>query len=440
MFLRVHPKAIFLLTSLFLVACQREFIVSPDSEIIPEKPSVIPAGIETLPRMYITTPSAIVSKDNWMDGATLRLEVRVAGRDSVVYEGDTQIRGRGNSTWGSYPKKPYALKLDTKANFIGTGKTRHWVLLANWGDRTLLRNQVAFEAARRTSLEWTPSGTFVDLYMNDPDSGEQDVYQGIYWLGEKVRVEGSHFEADYLYSFDSSDRGKEDYSAWCHYYKGGEWQEGEVPVILKYPDKDDYPLYYWISYLKDASLMALQQKEDAIYHLATGEWKRQLDLNSFCDWYLVNELCVNAEGRHPKSCFYYIRDGIMYAGPVWDFDFGTFRKSSEVPRLRLRSSLYYFQLFPLPEFRNHLIARWKYLRPRFVSLVDYVDEQADWIRSREEANHDMWPCYPNPLASPEAGGYVNGDEDLSFQEAVDRMKEAILWRIEVLDEQLAMLQ
>ena len=52
----------------------------------------------------------------------------------------------------------------------------------------------------------------------------------------------------------------------------------------------------------------------------------------------------------------------------------------------------------------------------------------------------MWPCYPNPLASPEAGGYVNGDEDLSFQEAVDRMKEAILWRIEVLDEQLAMLQ
>ena len=388
------------------MACQREFIVSPDAET-PEKPSVIPSGIETLPRMYITTPSAIVSRDSWMDGATLRIEVRVAGRDSVVYDGDTQIRGRGNTTWSSYPKKPYALKLDQKANFIGTGKTRHWVLLANWGDRTLLRNQVAFEAARRTSLEWTPSGTFVDLYLNDPDTGESAVYQGIYWLGEKVRVEGSHFEADYLYSFDTSDRGEEDYSAWCQ---------------------------------KDASLMALQEKEDVIYHLATGEWKKQLDLNSFCDWYLVNELCVNAEGRHPKSCFYYIRDGIMYAGPVWDFDFGTFRKSSEVPRLRLRSSLYYFQLFPMPEFRNRLIARWKYLRPRFVSLVDYVDEQADWIRSREEANHDMWPCYPNPLASPETEGYVNFDEDLTFQEAVDRMKEAILWRIEVLDEQLAQLQ
>ena len=150
MFPRVHPKAIFLLTSLLFMACQREFIVSPDVET-PEKPSVIPSGIETLPRMYITTPSAIVSRDSWMDGATLRIEVRVAGRDSVVYDGDTQIRGRGNTTWSSYPKKPYALKLDQKANFIGTGKTRHWVLLANWGDRTLLRNQVAFEAARRTS-------------------------------------------------------------------------------------------------------------------------------------------------------------------------------------------------------------------------------------------------------------------------------------------------
>lgn len=440
MFLRVHPKAIFLLTSLLLIACQREFIVSPEEDTVPEKPSVIPADIETLPKVFISTPREITSKDVWMDGVGIRIEVQAAGKNSVVYEADTQIRGRGNSTWESYPKKAYALKLDTKANFIGTGKTRHWVLLANWGDRTLLRNQVAFEAARRTSLEWTPSGIFVELYLNSPDTGEDAVYQGIYWLGEKIRVEGSHFEADYLYSFDMADRKEEDYSAWGHYYKGGEWQEGEIPVVLKYPDKDDYPLYYWISYLKDASLLALQDKEDAIYHLATGEWKKKLDLNTFCDWYLVNELCCNGEPRHPKSCFYYIRDGILYAGPVWDFDYATFRIYSEVPRLRLRSSIYYFQLFPLQEFRSRLIARWKYLRPSFVRLVDYIDEQADWIRGKEEANHEMWPCYPNPLASSDANGYVNGDEDLTFQEAVDKMKEALLWRIDILDEQLAQLQ
>lgn len=421
------------------MACQREFIVSPDPEI-PERPSVIPARAETLPRVYVTTPQEVTSRDVWMDGASMRITVQVQGKDSVVYEGNTQIRGRGNTTWEYYPKKPYAIKLAQKANLIGTGKTRHWVLLANWGDRTLLRNQVAFEAARRTSLEWTPSGVFVDLYMNDPDAGKDAVYQGIYWLGEKIRVEGSHFEADYLYSFDTSDRGKEDYSAWGHYLKGGEWQEGEIPVTLKYPDKDDYPLYYWISYLKDASLLALQAKEDAIYHLATGEWKKQLDLNSFCDWYLVNELCYNAEPRHPKSCFYYIRDGVLHAGPVWDFDYGTFHISSDVPKLRLKSSIYFFQLFPLPEFRSRLIARWKYLRPRFVSLVDYVDEQAAWIRPREDANHELWPCYPNPQASADSNGYVNFDEDLTFDEAVDKMKEALLWRIQVLDEQLAQLQ
>lgn len=440
MFLRVHPQAIFLLTSLLFMACQREFIVSPDSETIPEKPSVIPAHIETLPRVYITTPREVTSRDVWMEQAQIRIEVKVAGKDTVVYEGDSQIRGRGNSTWAYYPKKPYALKLDKKANLIGTGKTRHWVLLANWGDRTLLRNQVAFEAARHTSLEWTPSGVFVNLYMNDPDTGVDAVYQGVYWLGEKIRVEGSHFKADYLYSFDSTDRGSEDYSAWCHYYKGGEWNEGEVPVILKYPDKDDYPLYYWISYLQEASLTALQKKEDVIYHQASGQWKSQLDLNSFCDWYLVNELCCNGEVRHPKSVFYYIRDGIMYAGPVWDFDFGTFRQSSEVPQLRLRSSLYYFMLFPHADFRNRLRARWRYLRPQFLRLTDYIDEQADWIRASEQANHEMWPCYPNPLASPDANGYVNNDEDLSFQEAVDKMKAALLWRIEVMDEQLAQLQ
>lgn len=432
----------FLLTGAILAACQQENIIPPQDNV-PEKPSLIPAQIDSLPCVYITIPKEIDSKDEWVNTADIRIEVRENGVDRDVYHSaDLQIKGRGNSTWLSYPKKSYALKLESKANFIGTGKTKRWVLLANWMDRTLLRNQVAFEAARRTSLEWTPSGVFVKLYMNDPGSGRSELdYRGIYWLGEKIKVEGSHFDADYLYSFDSSDRLTADYEAYCHYFKGGEWKEGEVPVTLKYPDKDDYPEYYWISYLKDASLQALQDMEDVIYHAPSGNWQNQLDLNSFCDWYLVNELCRNREVRHPKSCYFYIRDGVMYAGPVWDFDYGTFTFTTEVPaRLEVKSSLYYFQLIPQPAFRRRLQARWLYLKPRFASLVDYIDQQADWIRSSEKDNHNMWPCYPNPLAEEADDWKVNLDEDLSFQEAVDQMKRALVQRIAMMDEMLAQLQ
>lgn len=436
---RLRTVFLILLAGLLAMACQRKSIIPEDATPV-ERPSIIPARCDSLPRVFITTPQAITSRDDWTDLSSIRIEVTLDGKDTVVYRADSlKIKGRGNTTWMAYPKKPYALKLKHKANLIGTGKTTRWVLLANWMDRTLLRNDVALEAARRSSLEWTPSGIFVDLYMNDPDQGDEAVYQGVYWLGEKVRVEGSHFKADYLYSFDTSDRGEEDFSAWCHFMKSGVWEEGEVPVVVKYPDRDDYPDYYWVSSLKDECLMALQDMEDAIYHVASGAWLKKIDLNSFCDWYIINELCYNSEARHPKSCFFYIRDGVMYAGPIWDFDYGTFRISDDIPRLRIRSSLYYFQLFPQPEFRRRLKARWKVLRPQFETLPDYVDRQADLIRASEERNHQMWPCYPNPLSTEESG-MINNDEDLTFQEAVDRMKESIRWRISVLEEQFAQLQ
>ena len=221
----------------------------------------------------------------------------------------------------------------------------------------------------------------------------------------------------------------------------GKWQEGEVPVTVKYPDRDDYPDFYWISYLRDASVDALKEIEEAIYYAPNGHWLNKINLESFVDWYLVNELCHNNEVRHPKSCYYYIRNGVMYAGPAWDFDFGTFITTDATSSsLYLKSSLYYFQLFPQPEFRKRLKARWNYLRPRFESLTTYIDEQADWIRSSEKQNHEMWPCYPNSQGTAESNWMVNMDEDLSFQEAVDKMKEAIRVRIQTLDEQLAQLE
>lgn len=433
---------ILLLAGSILGACRQESIVN-NSEPLPDKPMVIPEKIDSLPCVYITTPKPIDGKDEWVELSTIRIEVRVNGKDSVVYEADSlKIKGRGNTTWESYPKKPYALKLNHKANLIGTGKTSRWVLLANWMDRTHLRNDVAFEMARRTSLEWTPSGIFVKLYLNDPTVEDSvPTYQGMYWLGEKIRVEGSHFDADYLYSYDTSDKLTADYTAYCHAFSGGEWKEADVPVTLKYPDKDDYPEYYWISYLRDASLFALQDCEDAIYHAPTGNWLNKIDLNSFCDWYLVNEVCYNAEVRHPKSCYFYIRDGKMYAGPVWDFDYATFHTPDAAPQLRLKSSLYYFHLFPQTNFRKRMQARWDYLRPRFEDIDEYIDRQAAWIRSAEKENFDLWgPPYPNPFGTEENNFMINMDEDLSFDEAVEKMKNAIHTRIKAMDSLIAQLQ
>ena len=78
-----------------------------------------------LPVVRVETPNRkpITSKDNWMEGATLRIE---KADGTVDYEGRMSIRGRGNSTWG-YPKKPYALKLDSKAEILSMPSHKRWV-------------------------------------------------------------------------------------------------------------------------------------------------------------------------------------------------------------------------------------------------------------------------------------------------------------------------
>ena len=82
-------------------------------------------------------------------GATMRIS-RPDG--TVDYEGSLEIRGRGNSTW-NYPKKPYALRLPEKHAVLGMPGHKRWILLANWKDRTLMRNDAAFWLSRHTGLQ-----------------------------------------------------------------------------------------------------------------------------------------------------------------------------------------------------------------------------------------------------------------------------------------------
>ena len=100
-----------------------------------------------LPVVYINTEGGapIVSKEDYIDA-----ELIIQGNETYnskttkLYNGVTEIRGRGNSTWNQ-PNKPYRLKLDKKTDLFGMGKSKHWVLLANYLDESLLRNTLAYD-------------------------------------------------------------------------------------------------------------------------------------------------------------------------------------------------------------------------------------------------------------------------------------------------------
>ena len=366
-------------------------------------PTTLGTGLRT---MYITTPSGsgIYSKDTWTENCTVRL---VDDAGTVYYENAAvAVKGRGNSTW-SYAKKPYTLKLPAKADLIGTGADKRWVLLANWMDRTLLRNEIAFELGRRSSLEWTPSGEFIELYLNGQHLGN-------YWLGEKIKNGNARLKSDYLIEMDTY------YDAQWRFYSGYGLRVNQnatgLPIGVKEPD-DDVMTEAQLSELKTL----VSNVENALYN-KTADYQTLMNVQSFIDWYLIHEVTYNGEPNHPKSCYFYFRDGVMYAGPLWDFDWFTFQRNTS--GLFLPNAIYFKQLLADVNFKTALKARWAELKTQWADIPDYIQQKADEIRKSEAINWSMWPC---------TSSGVNQDERLTFDQAVARMKSAFTARITVMD-------
>lgn len=121
--------------------------------------------------------------------------------DTVLSDTDelplAYVRGRGNVTWTT-DKKPYKLKLDKKADLLGMGKNKHWALLANRFDGSMLRNRLVSYIGTRLGLDYTPKMLPVDLVIN----GE---YAGSYFLSETVRIGSSRVDIDELTPEDNTE-------------------------------------------------------------------------------------------------------------------------------------------------------------------------------------------------------------------------------------------
>ena len=141
-----------------------------------------------LPVVTIETDrrAEITSKEDYVNG-TMTIS-KTADYDEG-FEGSIRIRGRGNATFLSYPKKPYKVKLDSKAEILGMPADKDWVLLANYTDKTLLRVAIAFKVSEMLEMPWTPKMHFVELFLNGR-------YQGSYQLGEHVKVAGHRLDVD----------------------------------------------------------------------------------------------------------------------------------------------------------------------------------------------------------------------------------------------------
>lgn len=402
------------------------------------------------------------SKDaDWVE--TDKMAVYKADGSVDMEEAFCGIRLRGNSTQ-KFPKKPFAIKLVDKAPVLGMPKHKRWVLLANWMDRTMLRNAVALEVAHRTDsayindgIGWSPRGTSVEVVMDGRHVGN-------YYFCEQIKIDGDRVDITDCYE-DVENPTPET----CGYLLEFDDAMDEVnnfrtsrgiPCMFK----DEVPANSeFFNYVKNK----VEGIENSLNAENYEEAYKNLDINSVIDYFFIQELTFNDEYKHPKSVYMYIDGpGKLTAGPVWDFDWQTFinydkvqamnnkyggtyscRKNNEwlygasklaeyqgIPGIwgdydyvNDQPYMWYPLLFKDTNFRAKVQERWGVIYPQLLNVVAKIDEFAALNKVSEQFNYAMWPLVglKNSVSSA-----FNGDEDMSFDEAIATMKQAYTERLE----------
>lgn len=400
---------------------------------------------------------------DWVE--TDKMAVYKADGSVDMEEAFCGIRLRGNSTQ-KFPKKPFAVKLVSKASVLGMPKHKRWVLLANWMDRTMLRNAVAFEVAHQTEnayvdgLGWNPHGYSVEVIMDGRHVGN-------YYLCEQIKIDGDRVDIKDCIEDIIGDGNANPTMADCGYLLEFDDNYDEVD---KFRSGRGLPCMFKDEVSKYSADIFNQIKariEAVESNLEAGNYEEaysDLDINSVIDYFFIQELTFNDEYKHPKSVYMLIDgDGKLTAGPVWDFDWQTFVNYDKVQAMNSKYSgtyscrknnewlysasklaekpwwpggdydyvndmpyMWYPLLFKDANFRARVQERWTVIYPYLLNVVAKIDEFAARNKVSEQYNYAMWP-----LASLKnsVGSAFNGDEDMSFDEAIATMKQAYTERL-----------
>lgn len=374
------------------------------------------------------------------------------------------VRLRGNSTQ-KLPKKPFAVKLTEKRPILGMPTHKRWCLLANWLDRSMIRNLVGFEAAKATTrawkavgidegMIWNPSGKSVELVIDGRHVGN-------YLLCEQIKIGSKRLNINDAYEDLVAD-GKSSNFEDCGYLvefdvMQDENYKGVTSRGITWQLKDDVLLDDYTVKIKSK----IQAIENAIKGGSFDEYSQLIDIPSFIDQWFVVELAMNREYTEPRSLYSYYNGGNdkLHAGPVWDFDRGTFQNPTEARKMgssRVKSydaflsssskvsksggykenqqpCLWYPLLMDDPEFVTMVKARWAVIYPYLREVVNYIREYAAENALSWQYESAMWPGTASDLNAGYPSGFsdFSGDENLtSYDDVIQNLIKCYSARLE----------
>ena len=340
-----------------------------------------------VPTLYIETENgrSITSKEQYT-----KCTLIIVDGDSIATYPDTEIRGRGNSTWWNSDKKAYRIKFATKQKLLGRhfANARSWTLLANHGDKTMIRNALTYDLGRFMGMEFCPAARFVDVYLNG-------TYRGTYQISDQVQAHKRRIDIN-----------EED---GCILEVANE-NSREEPYITS----SVFRIMYNVKNPKDDALtmqkrIAIGQWIEGMERAVKGNdfadpergYRAYIDEQSLVNWYVGAEITGNIDALYSIYMWKDADEQKMHFGPLWDLDIG-YDNSSE--RSMLREMEAYLGLWNRPFeqvlrrmwqdwwFANACADRLNELIANGLQqyLLDHVDSLSAAISQSQAENYRVW--------------------------------------------------
>lgn len=361
------------------------------------------------------------------------------------YNGQIAIEIRGSSSQ-AYPKKSYGFETqdadgeNNNVSLLGMPKENDWVLYAPYADKSLIRNVLAYELANDLGY-YAPRTHWCELVLN----GE---YRGVYVLMEKIKrdknrvdiskldddeVSGDELTGGYILKIDKTTG--DDCPTW-------ETSLGGIDLQYEYPDCDDIVAQqkmYIKTFLDQFETALLGFQIDSDLSSITSF----IDINSFIDYFIVNELAKNVDGYFLSTFFYKDKEskgGKLTMGPVWDFNiaFGNafYRNGYLTEGLQINwnpAPWWWYRLLRNQGFQQALIKRWTLHRETLLSntvLLDKIEHYERLLSNAQVRNFQQWDILGKRI-SP---NYYVGT---TYQEETSFLKNWLLSRVNWLDTHLS---
>jgi hypothetical protein len=374
-----------------------------------------------------------------------------------VYDGNIGIEIRGSYS-ASLPQKPYSVETrdigqnDSAVSLFGFPEESDWVLLANYNDKVFMRNVLAFKLFNEMG-HYASRTRFAEVTVNG-------VYNGIYIFGEKIKRDdgrvniakldpdentGEPLTGGYIFKIDYWDNS----NSWLSPFHPIGHSNFDIHYVYYYPKPEEISIQQR-NYLKNYVTAFESALYNPFVHDSSAGYYPYMNVSSFIDYFIVNEVARNNDGFKKSFYFYKDRDGIdkrINCGPVWDFDwawknidecyiFANTDGSGWAYKVNdcwpdVNSPGWHIRLLQDTLFANVLHCRWDLFRNNILNtdtLLSWVDSNATYLWQAQQRHYTRWPILGLNVGTP-----VVGTIPTTFQGEIDGFKNWIQLRMNWLD-------